>query len=123
MANRDTHGFPVGAALEHALRGDGPRVEVVGEHHRGADEHPVLQDRGLVHQRVVLDLAVVPYHDTRADVRTATDDAVRTQTGPLPDLGKRPDDRAVAKIGVVGHLGTAMDSHRPSTPETSDSMA
>src|SRR5580693_1800546 len=47
-------GVPVAGPLDLAAGVRGPRVHVVGEHHRGADEHAVLQPGRLIDQGIVL---------------------------------------------------------------------
>src|SRR5690606_36486294 len=105
----DAHGFPVPAALLLALRVDGALVVIIGEHHCRADEHAVTQLCGLVHQRVVLQLAVVSHTDTRADVGPPPDHASLAEPGTLADLSEVPHAAPGADFGVLVHLGAGLN--------------
>src|SRR5690606_24152436 len=78
---------------------------VVGEHHRGADEHAVGERGGLVHERVVLHLTVVAHPHAGADVRAAPDDAVPPEHRVLAHLREVPDRAAAADARALGDIG------------------
>ena len=66
------------AASNEPSGDDRARMAVVGEDHRGADEHAVPEGRGRVEERVVLDLAPGTEHDARVDEHVAA----RSRTHP-----------------------------------------
>src|SRR5699024_6202435 len=113
-AHGDAHRLPVGARLAGAVGVDRPRIGVVGEHCGGADEHTVLEVRGLVHQGVVLHLAVLAQVHPRADVGAAADDAPGPDHRVLPDLDELPDAGVGADLGGRVHLGGIDDHGLPS---------
>ncbi|CAM5230989.1 hypothetical protein SFUMM280S_02845 [Streptomyces fumanus] len=82
---------------------------VVGEDHRRADEHAVAQFGRLVHQGVVLQLAVGAHAHAGADVRAAADHAALAQAGVLADLRQVPDAAARADLGALVDLRAGLD--------------
>jgi hypothetical protein len=63
---------------------------VVGEHRCRADEYAVLEHRGLVDQRVVLELAVVAHQHAGPHIGAAADDAVLPEHRALTNLREVP---------------------------------
>src|SRR3546814_8693303 len=68
VADLHAHGVPVSRRLQIALGRHRTRELVVGEHGRRADEHAVTEARGLVHERIVLQLAGIAHLHARAHV-------------------------------------------------------
>ena len=118
MPHGDADRFPVGAPFEYSVRGDGARVEIVGEHNCRAYKDAIFKDRWFVHERIVLNLAVVTEHDASTYICTATDDASGTQSGAFANLSEGPYGRAFAKHYVLGDFGAGMDSHNASREES-----
>ena len=102
--------FPVAAPLEPARRVHRARVVVVGEHGGRADEDTVAELGGLVHQRIVLQLDVVPDAYTGTDIGAAPYDAVLAEAGLLTDLRKLPHGGSVADLRGGVDLGGGLDS-------------
>jgi hypothetical protein len=111
MPNSDADRFPVRSSLELAFGGDGSGIVVIREHDRRPDEDTVLEHSGLVHEGVVLQLAVVAHDDTRTHVSSPTDDASSSQPSSLADLSKRPDRGAVTQDDVVSNFSTSVNGH------------
>src|SRR5690606_34310440 len=64
---------------------------------------------GLVHEGVVLHLAVVTEDDAGPDVGAAADDAVRADPRPVTHLCEVPHTRALADVGPVVDVSGGLD--------------
>ncbi len=104
LIDRDADGDPIVRILERPVRGDGPRVKVIGEHRRRADENPVGKARRFIDQGVILQFAVIAHDDCRADIGAAANIAVAAHRGALPDLRQMPHPGPVPDVCGVCHI-------------------
>ena len=70
-----------------------PRVQVIGEHRRGADEDAVRQAGRFIDEGIILEFAVVAQNDAGAHIRAAANIAVAAHGGILTNLRQMPDSR------------------------------
>ena len=120
LAYDDPDGLPVLPGLQLAIRGHRAREGVVGEHHGGADEHPVLDDGRLVDQGMVLHLAPVAEDHAGSEVSPAADDALPTHRGVLAHLRQMPNPRSGANfrrlVDISGFCKVAIHGKHPCCP-------
>src|SRR5699024_6818669 len=84
---------------------------VVSEHCGGPGEDTVGELRRFVHQGIVLDLAAVAHPYAGADVRTATDDAVRAEHAVLAHLSEVPHHGSIADPRRLGDVCRVDDAY------------
>lgn len=110
--DRDAHGFPVVCALLGTIGVDRARVGVIRQNDGRADKHPIAESRGLVDECIILHLAVVSHHDTRANIGSASDNAVLTENSLFTNLSQMPDRGPCADNGIDRDVSGLGDTHR-----------
>jgi hypothetical protein len=111
VTNSHTDWLPVCPSLELAVGSDRTRIVVVRENDGGSDKHTVLEHCRLIHECVILKLAVVAHDDARTHVGSPTDDASSAQSSTLADLSEWPHGRAVTQDDVFSNFSTSVNGH------------